>query len=120
MKFTTESARDLLQRAGLFFDADDCEFANMLNLNDVFAPACSDGEDVPDCELPRLAELFWRYGWCGVLYWVSEERNGCRSEFCDVSRAIEFVRHEERIRRDYPNDDHRACVIVSYTLGDEP
>lgn len=125
MKFTIESAREFLQKADLFFGSPDDEdeewreMAQTLNLNDTWGWACADGEDVSDEDLPRVAELFWRYGRCGVLYWVSERRNQCRSEFHDVNREIDFVRHEERIRSEFPNSSKRAYAKVSYTIGEQ-
>jgi len=117
----TNAARDLLQMAGLFFELDEDdppELDQMLNMNDVWAWACADGEEVPDDELPRLATLFYRYGWCGVLYWVSERNENMRSEFCDNNRHIDFVRHEEAIRKEFPNSNKRAYAKRTYTIGE--
>lgn len=118
MKFTMEEARELLTRAGLFFD-DDEEVSLCLNMNDVWMWACADGEDVPNEELPRLAELFWRYGWCGVLYWVSERNGGRISEFMNNNRFIDFVKNEEDIRQMEPSSDKRAYLKCKYTLGED-
>ena len=105
--FSVEQARELLGKAGLFFDADDGDdteesrqkMAQTLNMNDVWGWACADGKYVPDDKLPELAALFYRYGWAGVLYWVSEQSGGMRSEFHDNNRFIDFVRHEERLKK---------------------
>jgi len=122
--FTTESARALLTTADVFFDGDgddededDVQLRQTLNLNDTWAWACADGEYVPDEELPRVAELFWRYGNCGLLYWVSERNNGLRSEFADINRFIEFVRHEESIRSEVPDSTARAYEQRQYVVG---
>jgi len=116
---TIDQARKLLDAAGVFFepDEDEPEFKQMLNLNDVWAWACADGEHVADEELPAVAELFYRYGWCGILYWVAE-KNGCKSEFKDNNRFIEFVRHEERIRKEVPDSNRRAYFAASYAVGE--
>lgn len=123
--FSVEQARELLGKAGLFFDADDGDdteesrqkMAQTLNMNDVWGWACADGKYVPDDKLPELAALFYRYGWAGVLYWVSEQSGGMRSEFHDNNRFIDFVRHEERLRKEIPEDSQRAYKKIQYILG---
>lgn len=113
-------SRALLDAAGIFFGPDDesPRDAQTINLNDAMYWACSDGEYVEDSELPRLAELFFHYGYAGVMYWVAVEKRGCDSvQFADVNRQIEFVRHEEAIRREEPNSSKRAYLQRSYTIG---
>ena len=103
-------ARFQLRTAGLFFydheselePGDDRKMLQTINMNDVWNWACADGEYVPDDQLTEVSRLFFHYGWCGVLYWVSELRSQCQSEFTDVNRKIEFVRNEERLRADAP------------------
>jgi hypothetical protein len=87
-------------------------------MNDVWAWACADGQYVPDEKLPEVAELFWRYGWAGILYWVSKENGNMRSEFVDNNRFIDFVTHEEQLRKEFPDSDERAYKKISYTIGD--
>lgn len=121
--FNIESARKLLNDAGVFFSYDpededtNQKMAQTLNLNDVWCWACADGEYVTDEELPRVAELFFRYGWAGILYWVSERSEGKPSEFHDNNRFIEFVRQEEQLRKDVPDFNERAYKKIRYTLG---
>ena len=120
--FKVDEARELLTKADIFFGCDDPDddpkFAQMINLNDAFYWACSDGEYVEDEELPRLAELFWRYGYCGVMYWVAvEKRGGETPEFLDVRRKIEFVTQEEAIRKEVPSSSKRAYTKRQYTIG---
>jgi hypothetical protein len=101
MKMTIDRARILLRMSGFLFEEDDEENPKLkqtINLNDTWSWACADGEYVPDEELSEVANLFLSYGYCGILYWVSEKRNQCKSEFHDINRLIEFVRSEERIR----------------------
>jgi len=115
--FTIDSARELLTLAGVFFD-DDEDVKQMINLNDAFYWACSDGEKVEDSELQRVAELFWRYGNAGIMYWVAvEKRNGEIPEFLDVRRLIEFVQNEEGFRREEPSSSKRAYMKRQYTIG---
>lgn len=109
----------MLEAADLFFEPDDeSPFPHTLNLNDVWSWASADGEDVPDECAVELRDLFYRYGWCGVLYWYSERHNKCRSEFQDVNRFIDFVRHEEELRKREPSSSKRAYQKITYTLGE--
>lgn len=112
--------RQLLELADVVYGADDeggGRGAQTLNMNDVFGWALAWGAYVPDAELPRVAELFTRYGSAGLYYWVSERHENIRSEFHDVNRAIEFVRHEEELRKRMPSSSERAYARMSYTLG---
>lgn len=119
-----EHARQRLRAADLFiYDSSDeldegesAEWLQTINLNDVFAWAAADGEYVPDEELPQLAQLYAAYGWCGVLYWVSQRRGGERSEFHDINRYIDFVRHEETWKADKTSSE-AAYGTFTYTLG---
>lgn len=121
---TIDAARELLTKADIFLgydpeDPDDLpKFAQTINLNDAFYWACSDAEYVEDSELPRLAELFFLYGLCGVYYWVAVEKRGDETpEFVDVRRFIEFVRQEEELRKQEPSSSKRAYLKHQYTLG---
>lgn len=124
-KFTTESAREFLHKAGLFYyddlsdldEGEDLKWLDKLNLNDTFGWGCADCEDVTDEEYPVLAELYWKYGYCGMLYWVSKKRDWERSEFKDINRFIDFVKHEEELVEKVPGSSKRAYTPYSYTLG---
>lgn len=118
--FKIEDARKLLEEADVFFGNDDDEDDSLnqtLNMNDIWAWGCSDGHYVTDEELPEVAEMFWRYGWAGILYWVSEERGSIKSEFLDINRFIDFVKHEEDFRKSVPDCNDRAYKRITYTLG---
>ena len=93
--FDINSARKLLRAGDVFFDEDDDEpeLNQTLNMNDDWCWASADGQYVPDEKLVEVAALFWRYGWAGILYWVSEQNDHMRSEFLDNNRFIDFVRH---------------------------
>lgn len=112
--FSNEAAQTLLDAAGVFFDEIE---GRILNLNDAFYWACADGEEVTDEELPEVAELFFRYGMCGIYYWVLRKRGDASADFQDVSRFVEFVRAEEAIRAEIPDSNKRAYAQRSYTLG---
>lgn len=128
MEYTIETARKLLNDAELFYGRDEdgeneeekAWGEQRLNQNDVWAWATAMCEHVSDEELVPLAQLFWRYGWCGVLYWVSERNKHMRSEFEDNNRFIDFVRHEEQLRKDIPDDNQRAYHKLEYKLGSNP
>ena len=122
MIFNIEESKELLIAAQVFFDTDDWEETPetvnryVLNMNDVWGWASSDCEEVKEDELPELARLFFNYGWCGILYWVSEKNNGMRSEFFDNNRFIDFVMNEEKLRKEVPNSSDRAYKKISYKL----
>lgn len=118
-----DEAFELLDKAGLFYgydpsyDSEDEKWlAQELNMNDVWFWASAWGEGVSDEELPELARLFSDYGWCGILYWVSQKHNSMRSEFYHYNRMIEFVENEEAIKKDYPNESTRAYKKISYKI----
>ena len=120
----SKKAEEFLRSAGVFFedDPEDEEFERFgrtLNMNDVWCWACADGEEVKEAEMCEVAELFWLYGWCGILYWVSEKNEGMKSEFLDNNRFIEFVRQEETLRKRVPDDNKRAYTKLKYTVGVE-
>jgi hypothetical protein len=121
MIFTVEKARELLEKAGVFYynseDADDEDYQpQVLNMNDTWCWASAWGERVPDEKLPEVATLFWRYGYAGILYWMSEQHEQMRSEFEDINRFVDFVREEERIRAEFPDSSKRAYYKARYTL----
>lgn len=68
--FSQEEATQLLVAAKVFFgiEPDEPDLKQTLNMNDIWAWACGDGERVTDEDLPEVAELFWRYGFSGILY----------------------------------------------------
>lgn len=90
-----------------------------LNMNDTWAWACSDIPEVPASEIREVARLFRDYGHPGLMYWHSLRENNMRSEFHDNNRAIDFVRHEEQIRKETPDDNKRAYRKVTYILGED-
>lgn len=120
-RMTKEQALALLNTADVFFGPDDeiPQFDQTLNLNDAFFWAVSDSEYVPDEELPRVGELFFTYGWHGILYWVWNRRGRFTPEFLDVQRFIEFVAHEQDVIDEEPSSSRRAYKRVTYTLGSE-
>lgn len=113
---TQEEAMRLLRDADLLFD--DEEELPELNMNDVWGWALAWGEPIPSDQVVKVAWLFRQYGWCGLLYWVSEQHEHMRSKFQDINRMVDFVRHEEALRKTEPNRSKRAYAKVSYTLGE--
>jgi hypothetical protein len=122
-----KQALEMLNAAGVFYfteidDPDDEPFRQMLNMNDTFAWALAYGATVPDGHLCEVAALFWRYGSAGLHYWCTihpdEEQRIGASEFEDVQRGIDFVRHEEAIRKQFESSSQRAYHKAVYTLGE--
>ena len=125
-RFTVDSARAFLYAADVFYDSLGDEHdpnedgpRQVLNMNDVWGWATAWGEEVPDDRLVEVAELFWNYGWPGMLYWMSCRYDNMRSKFHDNNRAIDFVRNEERIKAAHPNSNNRAYYKESYIVGAE-
>jgi hypothetical protein len=87
-----------------------------LNMNDVWGWACADAEKVPKDKVDDVAELYKRWGWAGLLYWVSKQRGGERSEFKDVNRYINFVAREEKWREMEPSSSKRAYNDIPATV----
>lgn len=119
---TVDTARALLVAADVFCgpDNEDPTMAQTLNMNDVWGWATAWGEYVPDSELVEVAQLFYSYGWCGILYWMSERHGHMRSEFEDINRFVDFVRQEEALTKEIPNSSSRAYAKRTYTLGSTP
>ena len=118
-------SRALLEAADVFycdFDEDDededGQNKQTLNMSDMFGWAQAFGEYVPDEKLSEVGTLFLLYGHAGLLYWVSEQHGGMRSEFEDINRRIDFVRHEEKLIKQIPDSDKRAYEKLTYVLGE--
>lgn len=88
----------------------------VLDQNDVWAWALAWAEPIPEAALPRIGDLLTRYGYCGLLFWVSERHAQMRSEFEDINRFVDFVRAEETIRAEIPDSNSRAYTKRRYTL----
>lgn len=114
---TPANAKRILLLAEVCYPRQWTEGKFVLNMNDTWAWAMAWGVDIPDDKLVEVAKLFVTYGHCGLLYWVSEQEGGMRSEFEDINRFVDFVRHEEKIRKDVPESTKRAYKKVAYTLG---
>lgn len=89
----------------------------VLNMSDTWGWATAWAEPVPEDELPRVAELFERYGHCGLYYWVTTKHLGLRSEFHDINRMVDFVAAEEKVIAEEPDSNKRAYKKVSYSIG---
>jgi hypothetical protein len=113
--YSLDEAKAMLTAAGVFYDDPTPPYT--LNMNDTWGWGEAWGEPVPEEELPRLATLFFRYGFGGILYWMSERHDGMRSEFAHYNRALDYARHEEAIRAEVPGSSDRAYAKRSYTLG---
>ena len=131
-----EEARNFLEAGDVFYETrkgheewnrehpeghkyheDDDDETRMLNMNDTFGWALAYSELVPDDKMIEVATLFWRYGHHGLTYWCAELQGWEKSEFHDITRGIQFVRMEEKLRKDVPNTDKRAYKKLKYKLG---
>ena len=118
-------AFEFLKTTGIFFGGYEKEGTpeefdaneRTINMNDVWGWACADGHEVPMDKMPELRRLYDDYGWCGVLYFVSEREGGHGSAFHHFSRMIEFVRKEEAIRSKHEHHSAYAYDKQSYTVG---
>lgn len=115
-----QDAFEFLKTTGIFFGRDDDQeekWDRMINMNDVWGWACSDCHEVPMDQMPELLRLYNAYGWCGVLYFVSEREGGHGSEFCHYNRMICFVRSEEKIRASHDRSSAYAYDNQSYEVA---
>lgn len=119
---TREKAVQLLRDSGYLYDFEEDEKKQIeLNMNDVWGWALAWGEAITPDNVVEVGELFQLYGWCGLLYWASEQHEQMRSEFEDVNRRVEFVRHEEELRRAGPHsDDPSRCAVCGWPLEESP
>lgn len=102
-----------------YHDAEESPKHGMI-MNDVWGWACADGFDVSDENIVRVAELLFRYGFCGLLYYQAIELNQYfRSEFTDNNRSLQFVIQEEAIRKEVPDSNKRAYAKRSYVVDGE-
>ena len=120
-----KEALEFLKAAHVFYsndpDPDEPEIDRCINMNDTFMWALAYGPHVSDDQLITVAGLFWRYGSAGLCYWCTihpdeEDRMIC-SEFEDIQRGIDFVRHEEKLRLSGKSSSECAYYKLSYTLG---
>ena len=89
-----------------------------INMNDTWGWALAWGVSVPKDKLGEVARLFRLYGLAGLTYWHSCQEGNMRSEFKDVNRAIDFVRHEEEFIKNSKSSSERAYKNLIYTLGE--
>ena len=98
------SALKLLRESGIFYNdniseldaGDDPQSIRLINLNDTFWWGTAYCQFLPDDKIEELSNLFFKYGWCGVLYWCSKQEE-IKPEFENVIRSIQFVENEELI-----------------------
>jgi hypothetical protein len=118
---TKEDALTMLKSADVFYyeDDEDPQAEQTLNMNDTWGWGLAWGEYVSDDELPEVGRLFFKYGFCGLLYWMSRKHDNMRSEFFHYNRMLEFVENEEKLRSKYPSSSQLAYAKASYrVVGD--
>ena len=116
---TLEEAWAIVKAMPKYFHEPDEGPGHLIIMNDVWGWACADGLEVNDANVQRIAELFCRYGFGGLLYYQGVEvEGGSRSEFADNNRMLDFVTNEERIRKEVPESNKRAYFKTSYVVGE--
>ena len=119
MDLTT--AKKLLSDAGLFYypigTCEEKDDEQVLNMNDTWFWASAFGQKVDDSEILDVCRLFVDYGFCGVLYWVSEKNEKMEAEFSHVNRMVQFVRNEERVRKEHSTLSEYAYAKAEFIIS---
>lgn len=73
----------------------------LLNMNDMFAWACADCEEVDEKDYKEVLRLYGKYGHDGLIYWVAEKRgydpDGTDSEgHAEIEKKVKEIRLKER------------------------
>lgn len=64
-----------LRASGTLFSEDDIERPGLwLNMNDCFAYATADAEEITVDDIPAVYALWRAFGWQGVTWWVWQRR----------------------------------------------
>lgn len=90
--------------------------SKLINMGDVWAWAYAGCIVLTDENVVRVAELYNRYGFPGLLYYQIEADGYTKSEFTDNNRMIQFVTNEERIRKECPDYNKRAYFKAEYKI----
>lgn len=109
-EFTCETPRTFYVRK------DDPVLLRSLLMSDVFGWALGMAEVIPADQLDEVARLFKEYGFCGLVYWVSQRNGEMRSEFPAMNRKIDYVAHEEAARLAAKDTTDWAYKKVSYLV----
>lgn len=64
----------------------------LLNMNDTFAYACADCEEVPEGKVEEIISLYKRHGNNGLIYWVAKQRG-------EDPGVPEYRKEVQRIRK---------------------
>lgn len=86
-------------------------------MNDVWGWASAGGYEVTDKNVRRVAQLYDRYGFAGLVYYQTEADPRYKaSEFTDNNRFLQFVQNEERIRKEVPDYNKRGYHKAAYQI----
>lgn len=89
-----------------------------ITMNDVWGWACADGFELTAANVDRVADLYDRYGFGGLLLAHKELEPGhYASEFRDNNRFLQFAEREEQIRKRVPDSNRRAYHRAVYLVG---
>ena len=95
-------AENLFFAAGGYIFLHDIEGEWSVFLNDTWAWACADCEDIPPEDYDEVAALFRHYGMAGVFWWVYQKRK-TYPEFPDYKEMILCVDRMQQAKEDYNN-----------------
>ena len=86
----------------LLLASDSCYFVHSdlcVMLNDTFAFAYADAEEIPKDEIKEVADLYRQYGCMGPIYWASKRRNWLMPNESEAS--FKYTKKEiKRIRKE--------------------
>lgn len=101
-----------------YHDAEERPHYHSIMMSDVWGWACADGFTLTDANIERVAELYNRYGFPGLLYYQTEADPRYKSsEFTDNNRFLQFVQNEERIRKEQPDYNKRGYYKAAYAIS---
>lgn len=78
MAHPIEAIAKLVEADVLFDDSDFGDGTGnkvFVNLNDTFAYACSDAEEIPNDQLEEIVRIYKRWGDVGLICWTARQRN---------------------------------------------
>lgn len=96
----------------------------IVNCNDIFAWACSDGEDLPYNEIPNLYELCKKYpSWGGALWCMIQRKEMPQDAVADAMREsgidLEAFQREHNLRTNYYSGISKLIGARKYSLYKE-
>ena len=88
---------ELLIEDVIYLEKADEEIIMCVLMNDIFAWACADQEDITLEDIPLIYQLNKEYGYAGVIAWVSKKRGYEPQEAFD--RTNNYLEAQEKVGR---------------------